>query len=277
VAVVGESNWRSASVFAEGFPPALTSPALLALPGVKHGFFGRAGGVSKGIYATLNASLGSQDDPGAVRENLDRIARRFELGPERVIRLHQIHSARAVVAEEPWPGGARPEADAVVTAAPGLALAVSTADCAPVLLADAEAGVIAAAHAGWRGALAGVIGATLEAMTGLGADRARVVAAVGPAISQQAYEVGPELKARFLEESPSNAALFRSGDGDRSHFDLAAYVVRRLARAGVGRVDVLPACTFSAPESWFSHRRSVKEGQGDYGCNLSVIVTPQAR
>ncbi len=143
-----------------------------------------------------------------------------------------------------------------------------------MLLADADAGVIAAAHAGWRGALGGVVEAVVEAMARLGADRGRIVAAIGPCIGQPAYEVGPELKARFLAESPANAALFRDGTGDRSHFDLPGYVTRRLARAGIGRVEALPACTFSAPETWFSHRRSVKRAEGDYGCNLSVIALP---
>jgi YfiH family protein len=255
-------------------PPALAAPALAALPGVRHGFFGRAGGVSTGIYASLNASLGSKDDPAAVAENLARIAACLALPPDRVVRLHQIHSARAVVVERPWQG-ARPEADALVTRTPGLALAVSTADCAPVLLSDPDAGVIAAAHAGWRGALAGVIEATLDAMTSLGADPRAVIAAIGPCISQAAYEVGPDFKAQFLAQSPGNAALFRDGAGDRSHFDLPGYVTRRLARAGVGRVEVLPACTFSVPEAWFSHRRAMKRGEGDYGCNLSVITRCQ--
>jgi YfiH family protein len=272
-------KWRAAQVVAEGSPPALTSPALAALPGMRHGFFGRAGGVSTGVYASLNARLGSHDDPAAVSENLDRIAGRFDLSRERMIRLHQVHSARAVVAEAPWDGpwpGGRPEADAVATAIPNLALAVSTADCAPVLLADPTAGVIAAAHAGWRGAIGGVIEAALDAMETLGAEPDRVVAAVGPCISQAAYEVGPDLKAQFLAESPANAPLFRDGAGDRAHFDLAGYVTRRLARAGVGRVDVLPACTFSDPDAWFSHRGALKRGEGDYGCNLSVIVVTSA-
>jgi YfiH family protein len=176
----------------------------------------------------------------------------------------------------PWEG-ARPPVDAVVTATSGLAVAVATADCAPVLLADAKAGVVAVAHAGWRGAIGespsgGVLEAAVEAMERLGADRGRIVAAIGPCISQNAYEVGPEFKARFLAESPMNAPLFRNGEGDRSCFDLPAYVVRRLARAGVTRVDALAACTAADPDAWFSHRRAVKRGEPDYGCNLSAIA-----
>jgi YfiH family protein len=255
-------------------PPSLTVSALAALSGVRHGFFGRAGGVSTGIYASLNAAVGSKDDPAAIRENYARIARALGVSPARLLKAHQVHSPRAVVVEAAF-GDERPEADALVTATPGLAVAVSTADCAPVLLADPEARVVAAAHAGWRGAMGGVLEATLAAMESLGAAAPRVFAAVGPAISQGAYEVGPEFKARFLEESPSNAALFRPGAGDRGQFDLAGYVVRRLGRAGVTRVEVVPACTFTEPEAWFSHRRSVKRGEPDYGCNLSAILLPQ--
>jgi hypothetical protein len=257
-------------------PPFRPVASLAALDGVRHGFFGRAGGVSTGIYESLNAAVGSHDDPAAVRENYARIARALAVAPERLLKAHQIHSPRAVVVEAPF-DGARPEADALVTATPGLAVAVSTADCAPVLLADAEARVVAAAHAGWRGAIDGVIEATLAAMEALGASRSRVVAAIGPCISQGAYEVGPEFKARFLDEAPTNAALFRPGEGDRSQFDLAGYVVRRLGRAGVGRVETLEACTFAEPDAWFSHRRSVRRDEPDYGCNLSAILLQDPR
>jgi YfiH family protein len=256
-------------------PPAIGAAALARLGGVRHGYFGRAGGVSTGIYASLNAAVGSRDDPAAVQENYARIAGWLGVAPERLLKAHQIHSPRAVVVEAPF-GDARPEADALVTATPGLAVAVSTADCAPVLLADAEARVVAAAHAGWRGALGGVLESTLAAMESLGASSSRVVAAVGPSIAQPSYEVGPEFKALFLEESPGNAALFRPGAGDRSWFDLAGYVVRRLGRAGITRVEALEACTFAEPDAWFSHRRSVKQGEPDYGCNLSAILLTEA-
>jgi hypothetical protein len=264
-------------------PPFATVRTLSELAGVRHGFFGRRGGVSTGLYASLNVRLGSKDDPVAVAENRARIAATLGTAPDRLLSAFQIHSPRAVIVEGPWTGP-RPEADAVVTATPGLAVSVTTADCAPVLLADPEARVVAAAHAGWRGAIGdssgGVLEAALDAMETLGADRGRIVAALGPCISQSAYEVGPEFKERFLEESPGNAPLFRaspnSGPGgafaDRSLFDLPAYVVRRLGRAGVGRVEAPLACTVSNADAWFSHRRSVKAGEPDYGCNLSVIV-----
>lgn len=256
--------------------PFETAPALAALAGVRHGFFGRQGGVSTGLYASLNARLGSADDPDAVAENRARIANAIGVAPARLLSAHQVHSPNAVIVDGPWKGP-RPQADAVVTATPGIAVAVATADCAPVLLADPKARVIAAAHAGWRGAFDGVLEATVEAMETLGADRGRIIAAIGPCISQAAYEVGPEFKARFLAQSPAYAPLFRAGDkthpdGDRSHFDLPGYVVRRLAHAGVARVDALPYCTVADPDAWFSHRRAVKRGEPDYGCNLSAIA-----
>lgn len=253
-------------------PPApfAAAPALDALQGVRHGFFGRRGGVSTGIYASLNVRLGSKDDPAAVAKNRARIAAALGVAPDRLLSAHQVHSARAVVVDGPWSAD-RPHVDAIVTATPGLAVGVATADCAPVLLAEPEAGIVGAAHAGWRGAIDGVLEAALDAMAGLGADRARIVAAVGACISQEAYEVGPEFKARFLAESPRNAALFRQGAGDRSFFDLTGYVVRRLARAGVTRVEPLGACTVADADAWFSHRRAVKRGEPDYGCQLAAI------
>jgi hypothetical protein len=254
-----------------GAPPFLAAPALAGLTGVRHGFFGRRGGVSTGIYASLNAAVGSCDDPAAVTENYARIAAALGVAPDRLLKAHQLHSPRAVIVDGPF-DGARPEADALVTATPGLAVAVSTADCAPVLLADPEARVMAAAHAGWRGAFGGVLEATVEAMERLGARRDRIHAAIGPCISLGSYEVGPEFKERFLAESPSNAALFRPGDGDKSWFDLPGYVLRRLGHAKIARVDVLGRCTFSESDAWFSHRRSVKLGEPDYGCNLSAIL-----
>lgn len=251
--------------------PFAVSPALAGLTGVRHGFFGRRGGVSTGIYGSLNARLGSSDDPAAVAQNRARIAAALEVAPDRLLSAHQVHSALAAVVDAPW-SGPRPHVDAVVTKTSGLAVGVATADCAPVLLAEPKAGVVAAAHAGWRGAIDGVLEAALEAMEGLGADRGRIVAAIGPCISPEAYEVGPEFKARFLGESPMNAALFRQGEGDRSYFDLPGYVVRRLARAGVPRVEPMGACTVTDSETWFSHRRAVKVGEPDYGCQLAAIA-----
>lgn len=263
---------------ASSAPPAPFEAAssLASLRGLRHGFFGRQGGVSAGIYASLNARLGSGDDPAAVAANRARIAAALGVASERLLTAYQVHSPHAVAVDGPWTGE-RPEADALVTATPGLALAVATADCAPVLLSDPAARVVGAAHAGWRGALGGVLEAALAAMENLGAERDRIVAAIGPCMGQAAYEVGPEYKARFLAESPSNAALFRPGAGDRSLFDLKGYVVRRLARAGVGRVETSPSCTVSDPEAWFSHRRAVRLGEPDYGCQLSAILVIPSR
>lgn len=252
-------------------PPFLTSPAFAGAPNVRAAFFGRQGGVSTGLYESLNCGPGSRDDADAVAENRRRAALAAGLtGPERLVTLHQVHSAHAVTVAAPF-DGPRPEADALATSTPGLGLGVLTADCAPVLLADAEAQVIGAAHAGWRGAFTGVLEAVLDAMERLGADRSRVRAAVGPCISQDAYEVGPEFVARFTEAAPSSAALFAPGADDRSQFDLKAYVARRLRAAGAAEVDVAAACTFSQADAYFSHRRGVKQGAADYGRNLSVI------
>ena len=252
-------------------PPFETSPALARLDGVGHGFFGRRGGVSSGIYAGLNVGPGSGDAPNDVAENRRRASAALSANPDQLLTPYQIHSARAVIVDAPW-DGPRPEADAVVTATPGLLVGVLTADCAPVLLADADAGVVAAAHAGWRGAFGGITDAAIAAMESLGAERGRIVAAIGPCIGQAAYEVGPEFKERFLAASPRNAALFRPGAGDRSHFDLPGYVARRLGEAGLGRVDALAACTMTDGAAWFSHRRAVKHDETDHGRNLSAIM-----
>jgi YfiH family protein len=251
---------------------ALTDAGLDPCP---HGFFTRAGGVSTGIYAGLNCGRGSRDDPGAVDENRARVAAALGVAPERLLTVHQVHSARAVVADGPW-SGAPPEADAVVTRAPGLAVAALAADCAPVLLADAHAGVVGAAHAGWRGALDGVLEAAVEAMIGLGARRERIAAAVGPCISQAAYEVGPEFVERFLDEDRGFARWFAGGRGDRSVFDLPGFALGRLRAAGVERCVWTGHCTHGAPARFFSYRRSVQAGEGDYGRNISAIRTPDA-
>lgn len=245
--------------------PFASASSLAALKRVRHGFFGRAGGVSGGIYATLNAGPGSRDDPDAVRENRARIAATLQVGPDRLLSLHQIHSARAVRVDGPW-RGARPEADALVTTTPGLALTALSADCAPVLMADAEAGVIGAAHAGWRGAVSGVLEACIEEMRAAGA--ARIVAAIGPCIHAQSYEVGPDFRAAFGAE---DAAFFAPGAGDRLHFDLPGYCLMRLARAGVS-AEALPLDTYGLGADYHSHRRHVHEGRDDYGRNCAAIV-----
>ena len=243
----------------------VTSPLLRPLA---HGFFTREGGVSTGIYASLNGGQGSRDDPAAVAENRARIAR--HLGAAHLVSVHQVHGATAVQVTGPW-SGARPKADAMVTATPGVALAVLTADCAPVLLADAEAGVVGAAHAGWRGALAGVLEAVVEAMEGLGAARERIRAAVGPTISQRAYEVGPEFLDTFLAEDPDHARFFAGGEGDRVHFDLPSFCLHRLRAAGLAEAEWTGHCTFSDERRFFSYRRATKRGEGDYGRLVAAI------
>ncbi len=244
----------------------------LAWPGIRHAFFTRAGGVSTGVYASLNAGVGSNDDPTLVAENRARMAAALGVGPGDLLSVYQIHSPDVVVAEAAWPADARPRADAIVTRVPGLAVAASTADCGPVLLADPEARVVAAAHAGWRGALSGVTDATIVAMERLGADRARIVAAIGPMIRQPNYEVGPDLMGRFLADDPANERFFRpSGRADHALFDLAGYVAARLARAGLAAVEDLGLCTYADPDRFYSYRRMTHLGESDYGRHLNAI------
>ena len=240
-----------------------------ALRGVTHGFFTREGGVSEGIYATLNGGTGSGDDAAAVVENRGRIAR--WLGAGELVSLHQVHSADVVRVTGPWQGD-RPRADAMVTDRPGVALAVLTADCAPVLLADVQAGVVGAAHAGWKGALDGVLEAAVEAMEALGAERDGVVAAIGPAISQRAYEVGPEFVGRFLDDDGENARYFAGGQGDRAMFDLPGFCLARLRAAGVGVAAWTGHCTYSDPRRFFSYRRACHAGEPDYGRMVAAVV-----
>jgi YfiH family protein len=250
--------------------------ALSALPDIGHGFFSRRGGVSEGIYASLNCGVGSKDNPEAVRENRARVA--GHLGARRVVTAYQVHGTAAVVLDDVSAVGERPRADALVTATRGLALGVLTADCAPILLADPRAGVIGAAHAGWRGALAGIAEAAIEAMEGLGASRQRVRAAVGPCIGASAYEVGPEFEAAFAERDPASALFFARPDRDpasperRPTFDLAGYVAERLRRAGVGLVAAADTCSYSVHNDFFSYRRSQRNGETDYGRQISAIV-----
>ncbi len=239
------------------------------LGGVTHGFFTREGGVSEGIYAGLNAGQGSADDPAAVAQNRDLIA--GHLGVNDLVSLHQIHSAEAVVVSGPWPAE-RPRADAMVSDQRGVALGVLTADCTPVLFADAEAGVIGAAHAGWKGALTGVLEVTIDAMTTLGADRPRIVAAVGPVISQRAYEVGPEFVERFLDDDPENARFFAGGKEDRAMFDLPGYCLARLRAADVAEAGWTGHCTYSDEKRFFSYRRSCHRDEPDYGRLVAAIA-----
>lgn len=245
----------------------LTAEALAPL---SHGFFTRRGGASSGIFAGLNCGPGSSDLAECVAINRARAAEALGLRPDSLTTLHQVHSADVVELTAPL-AGARPEADALVTATPGVVLGVLTADCQPVLFADVQAGVIGAAHAGWKGALEGVLDATIDAMERLGAERSRIAAVIGPTISQRAYEVGPEFLDRFLADDPGNARFFATGQGDRMHFDLPAYGLHRLRAAGVGHAEWTRHCTYSDPLRFFSYRRSVHESEADYGRLLSAI------
>jgi YfiH family protein len=249
--------------------PAL-SDELSTLPGLAHGYFTRHGGVSEGVYASLNCGLGSRDSREAVRENRARVMQ--HLGARVVVTAYQVHGTTAVIVDG-LAAGERPRADALVTAARGVAVGVLTADCAPVLLADAGAGVVAAAHAGWRGALAGVVDAALEAMESLGARRARTHAAVGPCVGPSVYQVGPEFEAEFLKHDPANARFFaRAGAGQRPKFDLPGYVAERLREAGVAAAGSVDICSFSVQDGFFSYRRSQMHGEADYGRQISAIV-----
>jgi YfiH family protein len=251
----------------------LQARSLAALPMIRHAFFTRAGGVSQGVYASLNAGVGSCDDPELVEENRARMAGVLGVAPDRLLSVYQIHSPDVVVAEEPWPASARPRADAIVTRQVGLAIAASTADCGPVLFADPEAGVIGAAHAGWRGALAGITDATIAAMERLGAERARITAAIGPLIRQPNYEVGREVVAQFLGEHPDNEQFFApSKNPGRAMFDLAGYIARRLERAGLMNIEDIRICTYAEAEKFYSYRRMTHLGEADYGRHLNAIV-----
>jgi YfiH family protein len=251
----------------------LQAVALSALAGIRHGFFTRQGGVSEGIYASLNAGIGSDDDPVKVAQNRARMAAALGVGPEFLLTPYQIHSPKVVVVDTPWSVKERPRADALVTTRSGLAIAITTADCGPVLLADHAARVIGAAHAGWRGAAAGVLEATLEAMERCGADRRRVIAALGPMIRQPSYEVGPELVRAFNSEESRNERFFKpAARPGHALFDLASYISARLARMGLQRVEDLGHCTYSDPVRFFSYRRSAHSGESDYGRHISAIA-----
>lgn len=239
-----------------------------ALP-VRHGFFTRKGGASSGIFAGLNCGTGSSDQTEIVAINRARVAEAMGLGPEALVTVHQVHSARALPVTGPL--SIRPEADALVTATPGVLLAVLTADCQPVLFADPDAKVIGAAHAGWRGAVDGILEATLDAMETLGARRQNITAVIGPTISQAAYEVGPEFFDRFRTEDESSTRFFANGTGDRMLFDLPGYGLHRLREAGVAHAEWTGHCTYRDPERFYSFRRTTHAGEADYGRLISVI------
>ena len=250
----------------------LGSSLLSAVPGLRHAFFTREGGVSGGIYAALNGGLGSHDDPANVAENRRRMAEHVGVAPERFLSLHQTHSPDALVADGAWPGGPRRRGDALVTRTPGIALGVSTADCGPVLFVDPNARVVGAAHAGWKGALTGVLESTIDAMETLGADRAGMIAAIGPLIRQNSYEVGSEFIERFIEADAENAMFFipsvRQG---HAMFDLAGYIRMRLETAGILMIDDLGLDTY-ADKRFFSYRRSVHRNEPDYGRHIHAIA-----
>lgn len=239
------------------------------LNGVTHGFFARRGGASSGVFAGLNCGQGSSDQSEIVAINRARVARAMDVAPDHLVTVNQVHSTTAVPLDTP--PDPRPRADAMVTATPGLALGVLSADCQPVLFADAQAGVVGAAHAGWRGALDGVLEATVEAMERLGAARGNIVAVIGPTISQRAYEVGPEFLEDFMADDPQNQRYFGNGDGDRYLFDLPGFGLHRLRAAGVGHAEWTRHCTYSDPARFFSYRRTTHAGEADYGRHLSVI------
>lgn len=241
-----------------------------ALAGIPHGFLTRKGGVSTGIVSGLQVGHGAGDDPDAVAENRRRAAEAVLPGAM-LATVYQVHSPDAVAVVEPWAYDERPPADAMVTDRPGVLLGIVTADCAPVLLADREAGVIGAAHAGWRGAHGGVIANTVAAMEALGAKRERIAASIGPAIAQPSYEVDAPFRARF---TPEDERFFAPGRRDHWQFDLAGYVAERLAHSGVGRIEPLGLDTYSDPERFFSHRRSVHRGEPHYGRQFSLIGLP---
>ena len=244
-----------------------------ALAGLPHGFLGRRGGVSVGELAGLNVGYGSNDDKEAIDENRRRAIAALLPGAA-LATVHQIHSPRVVVAERAWPIDARPNADAMVSVTPGLLLGILTADCAPILLADTQAGVIGAAHAGWRGALAGVAEATVDAMERLGAERERIVATVGPCIAQVSYEVDASFRANFIEQDAANDRFFVEGPSGKPRFDLEGFVAHRLIIANIRQVEPLHLDTYADADRVYSYRRATHRGEADYGRQVSLIALP---
>jgi YfiH family protein len=251
----------------------IEATSLKGLARIRHGFFTREGGVSHGLYASLNCGPGSDDEAGNVAQNRARVARHLGSQLEHVVTLYQVHSATALCVAEPVDAAYRPKADAIVTRTPGLAIGVLTADCAPVLFADAVTGVIGAAHAGWRGAVAGVLEATISEMERQGAKRANICVAIGPVINQDSYEVGPEFEAELLQSCSDNARFFtRDNERARAHFDLPGYVESRLAAAQIAAIERCGSCTYENESLFFSFRRSQHRDESDYGRQISAIV-----
>jgi YfiH family protein len=251
----------------------LTADTLAHLPGLRHGFFTRQGGVSGGLYASLNCGPGSQDDLAHVTENRARAAQALGASPSSLCTLYQVHGAEVVTVREPWPADARPQADAMVTDRPGLMLGILTADCVPVLLVDPKARIIGAAHAGWKGAIVGVTNATVEAMEALGGWRDRMIAAIGPAIGWHCYEVDAAFLRRFLDADMANEQFFREGAGEGKYlFNVKGYVAQRLAQAGIHHIQMLGNDTYKEEENFFSFRRTTHRQEADYGRQLSAIM-----
>ncbi|WP_424944174.1 peptidoglycan editing factor PgeF [Aliiroseovarius crassostreae] len=249
----------------------LTSEALSATSStLRHGFFTRKGGASSGVYSGLNCGTGSQDQAELVSINRGRVAAVMEVAPEALCSVYQVHSPDVVTVDGPMEGE-KPKADAIVTSTPGLALTILTADCQPVLFADSEAGVIGAAHAGWKGALDGVLENTVEAMLALGATRDGIHAVIGPCISQRNYEVGPEFFDMFMTQNPDHGRFFAGGHEDRMMFDLPSFGLHRLRDTGVGRAEWVGHCTYSDEEKFYSYRRSCHRKEADYGRLISAI------
>lgn len=241
-----------------------------ALDGIAHGFLGRRGGVSQGTHHGLNVGLGSTDDADAVARNR-ALAVNAVLPGARLLSCYQIHSADCITVVEPWGDRVRPHADAMVTDRPGIALGILTADCAPVLLADREAGIVGAAHAGWKGAVGGVTDTTIRAMESLGARRDRIAAAIGPCIARASYEVDAAFRARFVSDDPENDRFFADARDGHAQFDLEAYVAHRLAAAGVQRVEMLGLDTYADEDRFFSYRRATHRREPDYGRQIAII------
>ena len=252
--------------------PFITSPIFKNIPEISHGFFGRAGGVSTGKYSSLNAGFGSDDTTENVTENRTRIAKAIGAKPGNLLSVHQHHSTDVLIATEPWGNLLPPKADAVVTNVHGIACSALAADCSPVLFIDPTARVIGAAHAGWRGALAGITDTTIEAMLNLGAKRENIRAAIGPCLSQTHFEAGPEFVESFLSERQDNKDLFSEGKTDRSYFDIKTYLERKLMRAGLYCAKALPECTYGPNSGYFSYRHNCHNQISDYGRNISAIM-----
>jgi len=252
----------------------IESSHLSALPGIRHGFHTRQGGASEGLYASLNCGFGSGDDMAVVARNRAKVAERLTVDEAALLTVWQWHSSDVINVNAPWDVRKPPEGDAMVSATPGIALGILTADCAPVLFADAEARVVGAAHAGWKGAIAGITDATIAAMENLGARRERIVAVIGPTIGHASYEVGPELYAAFVKQSPDNGAHFSHSPGhpQRHHFDLPGYLIARLEKAGVNEASQLGVDTYQNEDSFFSYRRMTHRGEKVYGRQISTIA-----